>query len=78
MGKVGKTFTCDVKVLLWLEQHAKKEHKKESFIVNSMLNSLMRQASSWKCPECTAINDNQFTTCHSCDYVLDFKDIVKA
>jgi len=78
MGKVGKTFTFDVKVLIWLEQHAKKQHKKESYIVNSMLNSAMRHDQTWTCPECTAVNDNQFSNCHSCDYVLDFKDIVKA
>jgi len=70
MGKVGKTFTFDVKVLIWLEQHAKKQHKKESYIVNSMLNSMMRQEETWKCPDCSAINDNQFTTCHSCPHVL--------
>jgi len=75
MGKVGKTFTFDVKVLIWLEQHAKKQHKKESYIVNSMLNSMMRQEETWKCPDCSAINDNQFITCHSCPYdnVLDVK-----
>jgi len=78
MSKVGKTFTFDVKVLIWLEEYAKKEHKKQSYIVNSMLNSMMRQTQTWKCPDCNAINDNQFTTCHSCEYILDFKDIVKA
>jgi len=78
MSKVGKTFTFDVKVLIWLEEYAKKEHKKQSYIVNSMLNSMMRQTQTWKCPECTAVNDNQFTSCHSCEYILDFKDIVKA
>jgi len=56
MGKVGKTFTCDVKVLLWLEQYAKKQQKKESAIVNSMLNSAKRQDESWTCPECDSIN----------------------
>jgi len=75
MGKVGKTFTCDVKVLVWLEQYAKKQKKAESYIVNSMLNSAMRQASSWICPECQAMNDNQFSNCHSCDYVLSFADV---
>ena len=66
MGKVGKTFTCDMKVLMWLEEYAKKQHKKESYIVNAMLNSLKRQEESWTCPECKATNDNQFTSCHSC------------
>jgi len=66
MGKVGKTFTCDVKILLWLEQYAKKQHKKESAIVNALLNSAKRQDESWICPECQVFNDNQFDTCHNC------------
>ena len=75
MGKVGKTFTCDVKVLLWLEQYAKKQQKKESAIVNSMLNSAKRQDESWICPKCDSLNANDFTTCSKCEYILDFKDI---
>jgi len=70
MGKVGKTFTCDVKVLLWLEEYAKKQNKKESAIVNSMLNSAKRQDESWTCPKCQASNDNRWNDCHDCDYVL--------
>jgi hypothetical protein len=66
MGKVGKTFTCDVKVLIWLEEYAKKQQKKESAVVNALLNSAKRQDESWNCPECEAINDNQFTTCYNC------------
>jgi len=73
MGKVGKTFTFDVKVLIWLEQYAKKQHKKESAIVNSMLNSMMRQDQTWKCPECQASNDNRYSDCHECEYVLSVK-----
>jgi len=78
MGKSAKTFTIDIKVLAWLEEYAKKQNKKESYIVNSMLNSEMRRTQTWKCPECTAVNDNRWTDCHDCDYVLDFQDIVKA
>ena len=52
MGKVGKTFTCDVKVLLWLEQFAKKQKKKESAIVNSMLREAKRHSETWKCSIC--------------------------
>jgi len=73
MGKVGKTFTCDVKVLLWLEQYAKKQKKKESAIVNSMLNDAKRAAESWTCPECQASNDNNYSDCHGCEYVLSVK-----
>jgi phage FluMu protein Com len=75
MSKVGKTFTVDIDVLVWLESHARKKNMKESALVNGMLRSAMRQHQTWKCPECTAVNDNQFTTCHSCDYVLSFEDV---
>ena len=73
MGKVGKTFTCDVKVLLWLEQYAKKQKKKESAVVNAMLKSLKRQDESWNCPKCQASNDNRYSDCHGCEYVLSVK-----
>lgn len=56
MGKVGKTFTCDVQVLVWLEQFAKKQKKKESAIVNAMLLSAKRQSETWSCPECNGRN----------------------
>jgi hypothetical protein len=49
MGKVGKTFTCDVQVLVWLEQFAKKQKKKESAIVNAMLAEAKRQSEIWVC-----------------------------
>ena len=37
MGKVGKTFTLDMKVLAWIESAAKKAREKESAFVNSIL-----------------------------------------
>jgi len=70
MGKSGKTFTIDIKILSWLEEYAKKQKRKESAIVNSVLRDVMRQSQTWKCPDCDSINDNQFTTCHSCPHVL--------
>jgi len=75
MGKLSKSFTCDLDVLTWLEQYARKEHKKQSYIVNALLRSAMRQHQTWKCPECSAVNDNQFTSCHSCEYILSFEDV---
>jgi predicted hydrocarbon binding protein len=56
MGKVGKTFTLDLKVLAWLEQYANKQKEAESYIVNQMLNSEMRKTQIWKCPECDGTN----------------------
>ena len=56
MGKVGKTFTLDLKVLAWLEQYANKQKEAESYIVNQMLNSEMRKTQIWKCPECHGTN----------------------
>jgi len=73
MGKVGKTFTIDHELYTWLANHAKKEGKKESYIINAMLNNLKRQYSlseTWSCPECNATNTNRFTDCHGCDYIL--------
>jgi len=56
MGKVGKTFTLDLKVLAWLEQYANKQKEAESYIVNELLNSAMRKTQTWKCPECDGTN----------------------
>ena len=63
MGKVGKTFTCDVKVLLWLEEHAKKNNMKQSTLVNGMLRSAMRMHETWICPECNGSNHRSENVC---------------
>jgi len=65
MGKVGKTFTCDVKVLVWLEEHARKNNIKESALVNGMLRSAMRMHQSWICPECAGTNHISEKVCWS-------------
>jgi len=72
MGKSAKTFTIDIKILAWLEAYAKKEDKKESYIVNQLLNSRMRQASTWICSKCNGTNGNDSTVCYAdidCDGV---------
>ena len=63
MGKVGKTFTLDLKVLAWLEQYSKKQQKAESAIVNHLLNSAKRQEETWKCSVCGVSNGNDNATC---------------
>jgi len=75
MGKVGKTFTLDMEVLFWLEEHAKKNNMSQSILVNGMLRSARRQNQTWNCPKCDGTNDNRLVTCHSCEYILDFKDV---
>jgi len=65
MGKVGKTFTCDVKVLLWLEEHAKKNKMKQSTLVNGMLRSAMRMHETWICPICGVSNDLKNISCYT-------------
>ena len=75
MGKVGKTFTLDLQVLMWLADYARKKNKKESAVVNQLLNSAKRQDESWICPKCQASNSNQFTDCHGCEYILSFADV---
>ena len=64
MGKSAKTFTIDIKILSWLEEYARKNNRKESAVVNSVLRDVMRSSQTWKCPECNEINDVQFNTCH--------------
>ena len=64
MGKVGKTFTLDIQVLMWLADYARKINKKESAVVNSLLNSAKRQSETWKCPICGVHNGNDNLTCY--------------
>jgi hypothetical protein len=73
MGKVGKTFTLDIQVLMWLADYARRKNKKESAVVNSLLNSAKRQEEHWICPECRASNANNYSDCHACDYVVSVK-----
>ena len=65
MGKVGKTFTLDLKVLAWLEDYSKKEKMKESAMVNSILNSVKRRSETWQCSECGGTNVNGSTVCYA-------------
>jgi len=65
MGKVGKTFTLDMKVLLWIESAAKKAREKESAFVNSILIRAKRQAETWKCSVCGVMNDIESQSCYT-------------
>ena len=65
MGKVGKTFTLDLKVLAWLEEYSKKEKLSESAMVNSILNSVKRRSETWQCSECGGTNVNDSTVCYA-------------
>jgi len=65
MGKSGKTFTLDVKILLWLEEYSKKEKMSESAMVNSILNSVKRRSETWQCSECGGTNGKDSTVCYA-------------
>jgi len=65
MGKVGKTFTLDMKLLLWLEESAKKENKSESAMVNSILQRVKRQTETWECSICGVFNDIESKSCYT-------------
>ena len=65
MGKVGKTFTLDLQVLMWLADYAKKNNKKESAVVNSLLNSAKRQDETWLCSVCNGTNHNDNQSCYA-------------
>ena len=64
MGKVGKTFTLDLQVLMWLADYAKKQNKKESAVVNSLLNSAKRQYETWTCSIGGLANNNDNQSCY--------------
>ena len=64
MGKVGKTFTLDLQVLMWLADYAKKNNKKESAVVNALLNSAKRQDETWECSICGTSNGNDNQSCY--------------
>jgi len=68
MAKIGKTFTIDLSVYNWLEQHAKEHNMKVSYIVNAILSTSQRQSQTWQCSVCSKSNhiDNQ-----SCYYLND-------
>jgi hypothetical protein len=64
MGKIGKTFTIDIDIYNWLEQHARKENRKVSFVVNQALREIKRSLQTWKCSVCGMYNDNESTSCY--------------
>jgi len=65
MGKVGKTFTLDMKVLLWIESAAKTAREKESAFVNSILIRAKQQSETWKCSICGVANDIDSKSCYT-------------
>jgi len=65
MGKSAKTFTVDIKVLAWLAEYAEKENKKESHIVNNLLNSMKRRLETWTCSKCGGTNHNDNASCYA-------------
>ena len=65
MGKSGKTFTLDYKILMWLEEHAKKEKRSQSAFVNSILIQAKRQAETWECEVCGSTWDLASITCNT-------------
>jgi ribosomal protein L40E len=66
--KIGKTFTIDLDIYNWLEQHAKDKNRKVSYVVNQALRQIKRTVETWDCPKCQSNNSNQFNDCHKCDY----------
>ena len=64
----GKTFTIDLDVYNWLDQHAQGEKRKVSFIVNKALRQFKMAMTMWICPKCKTNNANEFDSCFECDY----------
>ena len=64
MTKIGKTFTIDLDVYNWLVDHAIKEKRKVSFVVNAALRQIKRTTQQWKCPICNTYNDKASLSCY--------------
>ena len=64
MAKIGKTFTIDLDVYQWLEQHAKEHNMKVSYVVNAILSTSKRQSQTWKCTVCGKSNHIDNRTCY--------------
>jgi hypothetical protein len=65
MGKVGKTFTLDLQLLVWLADYAKKNNKKESAVVNQLIYAAKRQSEFWRCSICDGSNHIDSTVCYA-------------
>ena len=68
MAKIGKTFTIDIDIYTWLEQHAKAKDRKVSFVVNQALRQIKRNVETWDCPKCGKNNANEFKSCWNCEH----------
>ena len=63
MAKIGKTFTIDIDIYNWLEQHAKAKDRKVSFVVNQALREIKRSIETWKCSVCGMHNNKEIKSC---------------
>jgi hypothetical protein len=61
--KIGKTFTIDLDIFVWLVRYAKEHKQKQSSIVNTILRRAKKSLSQWICPICGATNDHPSKTC---------------
>mgnify|MGYP003149787581 CR=1 FL=1 len=64
-GKIGKSFTIDLDVYVWLEKYAKEHKQKQSAIVNTILRRAKKSFTSWDCSVCGFVNTQESKTCYS-------------
>jgi len=64
MAKIGKTFTIDIDIYNWLEEHARKKERKVSYIVNMALRQIKQTTEQWKCSVCNTWNDIESKGCY--------------
>ena len=63
--KIGKTFTIDLDVYVWLGEYAKEHKQKQSAIVNTILRRAKKSFTSWECSVCGLVNTKDSKTCYS-------------
>jgi len=67
VSKIGRSFTIDTKVWVWLEEYSLKVNKKKSDLVNLFLKERLEPVMAmWSCYKCDAENNIQFNECWKC------------
>ena len=63
--KIGKTFTIDLDVYVWLGEYAKEHKQKQSAIVNTILRRAKKSFTQWTCSICGASNNKDSESCYT-------------
>ena len=63
--KIGKTFTIDLDIFVWLVKYAKEHKQKQSSIVNTILRRAKKSFTQWTCSICGVSNNEDSKSCYT-------------